>query len=218
MSDAAEFDPIVVTTLEPLHAAYERRIESLTTQLQAAQAVIARARLAMKDDWRAEGYQAILSRVDSAVGAQATIQGLYRHVGKLAAALEAVTRPVSDNPEEVVSEAIIPNAEPDPREASRRNRAALRYLHHCGFMRMEPSKHRIEAILLGREFFPPADLELTGPAEQRVEWGLSNSALDSFPKPHFTGSEDSVRMNQRRGHPLIKVVSRTVGPWVEVGS
>ena len=46
---------------------------------------------------------------------------------------------------------IIPNAEPDPREASRRNRAALRYLHQCGFLRMEPNKHNIEAILLGRD-------------------------------------------------------------------
>ncbi len=102
---------------------------------------------------------------ESEVGAQATIQRPYRHVGKLAAALEAVTRPASDTPEEVVGEAIIPNVEPDSREAGRRNRATLRYLHHCAFLRMEPSKHRVEAILLGREFFPPADLELTGRAE-----------------------------------------------------
>ena len=53
------------------------------------------------------------------------------------------------------------------------------------------------------------------PAE--VEWGLSDSMLDSFPEPHFTTkSEENVRMNQRRGHPAIKVVSRTVTPWVLV--
>lgn len=50
-----------------------------------------------------------------------------------------------------------------------------------------------------------------------VEWGLSDSMLNSFPEPHFTTrSEESARMNQRRGHPAIKVVSRTVTPWVQV--
>jgi len=36
--------------------------------------------------------------------------------------------------------------------SERRNREALRYLHHCGFMRTEPNKHKLEAILLGREY------------------------------------------------------------------
>jgi len=54
------------------------------------------------------------------------------------------------------------------------------------------------------------------PVAGAVEWGLSDSMLDSFPKPHFTGSEESVRWNQRRGHPNIKVVRRTVSEWVEV--
>ena len=49
------------------------------------------------------------------------------------------------------AERIIPNTEPDPREASRRNRAALCYLQNCGFLRRELSKYKIEAILLGRD-------------------------------------------------------------------
>ena len=49
------------------------------------------------------------------------------------------------------AERIVPNTEPDPREASHRNRAALRYLHQCGFLRIEPNKYKIEAILLGRD-------------------------------------------------------------------
>lgn len=60
-------------------------------------------------------------------------------------------------------------------------------------------------------------VNLTHPEPAEVEWGLSDSMLNSFPEPHFTTrSEESARMNQRRGHPAIKVVSRTVSPWVPV--
>lgn len=45
----------------------------------------------------------------------------------------------------------IPNIEPDPAESGRRNRAAIRYLNHCGILRTEPNKHRIMNILLGKE-------------------------------------------------------------------
>jgi hypothetical protein len=55
------------------------------------------------------------------------------------------------------------------------------------------------------------------PATGEVEWGLSNPDALSFPKPHFVGPEQNVRWNQRRGHPSIEIVSRTVTEW-EVSS
>jgi len=47
---------------------------------------------------------------------------------------------------------IIPDNGPgDSRELGRRNSTALRYLHKCAMMRVEPDKHKLEAILLGRD-------------------------------------------------------------------
>lgn len=50
----------------------------------------------------------------------------------------------------MVDQRIIPNNEGDLHESGRRNRAALRYIHNCARLKIEPNKHEIEVILLGR--------------------------------------------------------------------
>jgi len=56
-----------------------------------------------------------------------------------------------------------------------------------------------------------AGFRLPVPVER--EWGLSDSMLKTFPRPHFTSTEENVKTQQRRGHPAIKVVSRVVSRW-----
>ena len=51
------------------------------------------------------------------------------------------------------------------------------------------------------------------PVPVEREWGLSDSMLKTFPRPHFTSTEENVKTQQRRGHPAIKVVSRVVSRW-----
>jgi hypothetical protein len=40
---------------------------------------------------------------------------------------------------------------PEELENGRRNRAAIRYMNQCGILRMEPDKHKLMDILMGRD-------------------------------------------------------------------